>query len=114
MTRTLRTALILTVLGTAATALVGWWGLPVVTGVWTLALPRRGSVLASVLAGTAAWGILLGIAARSGRVGQMATLLGEVLGTSGGAVLALTLAYGALLAGSAALLARALNPPPLR
>jgi spore maturation protein SpmB len=114
MISTLRTALLLTALGAAATALVGWWGLPIVTGVWTVALPRRGSIVAAVLAGAAAWAILLAVAARSGHVGEMATLLGEILGTTGGAVIVLTLTFGALLAGSAALLARGINPPVAR
>lgn len=102
---------LLTLLCTAGTALAGWWAVPVIAGVWTLALPRRGGVLTATAAGAAAWAILLLIAARSGRVDDVALLVASILGTKSSAVYALTLLYGALLAGAAALVARAFNPP---
>ncbi len=95
---------------TAATVLLGWWAVPIVAAGWSMLVPRVGNVLAATLAGAAAWTALLLVGSRSGRIGSVADLLGAIVGTSGVAMLVLTVLYGALLAGSAALLAHALIP----
>ncbi len=110
MQAVLRSWLLLTILCAIATVLVAWWAVPVVVAVWTALLPRRGGVLTATAAGAAAWGGLLLFAARNGRIDDVAALLGAILGASAWSVVALTLLYGALLAGSAALVVRALIP----
>jgi hypothetical protein len=114
MLASLRPWALLTLLCALATVLVAWWALPIVVAGWTLARPRHGGVLQAALAAATAWAAILLWSSRSGPVGAMATLLGDLLGTTGPAVLGLTLGYGALLAGGAALLARAIIPPPAR
>lgn len=104
----------LTLLCAVGTNLTGWWAVPIIAAGWTLALPRHGAVLTASAAGAAAWALLLAVASRSGRIDDIATILAGILGTQQFAIYALTLLYGSLLAGSAALVARAINPPPVR
>lgn len=111
MTRFLRHTALLALVAALATVFVGWWTVPLVAGIWTLAVPRRGSALSAALAAAAAWSALLAIAARSGPIGGVADLMGQVLSVPPPAVITLTVAYGALLAGSAALVAQAVRPP---
>src|SRR5690606_6628045 len=96
----IRSWLLLSATCGVATILIGWWAVPIVTAVWTLALPQRGGVLTATLAGATAWGAILLFAARTGRIDEVASVLGGIFGTSGAAVVALTLCYGALLGGS--------------
>lgn len=94
-----------------ATVLIGWWTVPVIAFVWTMVVPRRGAVLSAAIGAGVAWTTLLVIAANGGPLIELATLLGQILSVSGSAVLTLTVAYAALLAGSAALVAQAIRPP---
>jgi hypothetical protein len=111
---TLQSWLVLTALCAVGTVLVAWWAVPIISAIWALALPRRGGVLTATAAGACAWGLLLAVAARNGRIDDVAELTGAILGTSALAVVALTVLYGALLAGSAALVARAIIPVTAR
>ena len=97
-----------------ATVFAGWWTVPVIAAIWTLVAPRRGSVLSAALGAAVAWAALLAIAARSGPVAALADLMGQILNASAAAVIALTVAYGALLAGSAALVAQSVRPAATR
>jgi hypothetical protein len=101
------------------TVFVGWWTVPVVSGAWTLASPRRGNVLQAATAGAFAWGALLIIAYRGGPVGALDQILAQIMQVPRWSLLWLTVAFGSLLAGSSALLAQAIRPqqpppPPLR
>lgn len=102
-------ALILTL--SIATVVLGWWSVPVVAGVWTLAARRRAAVIYASFAGAAAWGSMLLVIARVGPVGAVDGLLAQIMHVPQHALIELTMLYGALLAGSAALLAQAIRPP---
>ncbi len=104
----------LSVLCALATVFVGWWAVPIVVALWSALVPRVGGVAAAALGGATAWAALLLMQNRAGRITEVAELLGAIIGTSGLALLALTVLYGALLAGSTALLVRALVPPRRR
>lgn len=93
----------------AGTAFVGWWTVPVIAGIWTYLLPRRGEVILAALGGGVAWGILLLIVRRNGPVGDMDRVLSGTLQMPPGASIGLTVMYAALLAGAAALVAQALR-----
>lgn len=111
MTAFLRRTALLTIAITFGTALIGWWTVPIIAGAWTFAAPRRASVLGAAFAGALAWAFLLMITARAGPVGELADVLGQILGGfPGNSLFFLTASYAALLAGSAALLAQALRP----
>jgi len=105
-------ALILTI--AIATALVGWWSVPIVAGIWTLAAPRRAAVIYASFAGASAWGSMLLLIARGGPVGELNALLSQIMNVPGWGLIALTIAYGALLAGSAALIAQSIRPVRFR
>lgn len=105
-------ALILTL--AVATAIAGWWTVPVVAFVWTLASPRRAAVFYASFAGAVAWGSLLAWMARTAPVGAVDALMASIMDVPERAIIALTLAYAALLAGTAALVAQAIRPPNRR
>lgn len=109
----LRHTALLGVAITAGTVSGGWWTVPLIAGAWTLIFPRRASVLSAAVAAIVAWSALLAIASRSGPVGELAELLAQILGITSAALLAVTVAYAALLAGAAALLAQAIRPSQL-
>ena len=114
MMRTIRNlvALILTI--AVATAIAGWWAVPLVSGMWTLAAPRRAAVIYAAFAGAAAWAALLIWAARAGPIGGVDALLTPIMNLPPRALIGLTLLYAALLAGAAALLAQAIRPPTFK
>jgi hypothetical protein len=101
-------ALILTL--AIATVVVGWWSVPVVAGLWTLAAPRRAAVIYASFAGAAAWGTMLLLIARVGPVTAVDSLLAQIMNVPPHALIEFTVLYGALLAGSAALLAQSIRP----
>lgn len=97
------------------TWVVGWAMVPVVAAVLTV--DRRDDAAAPMLAGLAgvlAWGIVLALVARGAPAGSVAQTVGRALGLGPKALIVVTLAYGGLLAGSAAVLARALATPRQR
>ncbi len=106
-------------LSTAAMAtltwVVGWWMVPVVAAILTIV--RREDAAAPLLAagaGVLAWGLVLALVARGAPAGSVALTVGRALRLGPTALVAVTLAYGGLLAGSAAVLARALATPRRR
>lgn len=93
----------------AGTILLGWWSVPAV-GIVSGLVPRpgRGAVLEAGVGAAVGWAAVLAWSAMSGPVWLLAQRVGPVFGLPGMALLALTVVFPALLAGSAALLARKL------
>ena len=93
----------------AATAAFGWWGVVIVAAAWgAIARARRASALESGLAAIIAWGALLLLDAARGPTGTLAALIGGALQVRPLSVYVVTLAFPALLALTAALVARSL------
>ncbi len=108
--RTLSWAVLLVGAFALATALFGWWTVPVLAAAGALWNPNpRRAAFASAGAAALAWALLLLWTARAGRVGNLAGKLGASFGVPALAVVALTLVFPALLAGSATSLALALR-----
>jgi hypothetical protein len=103
--RTLSVLLLAMVLA-VATLFVGWWSVPVVAFVWGLAVARlmRRPAGAAALAAALAWAALLGVDALGGRLAGLGTLFGAIAKLPPGVFFALSLAFPALLAWSAAAL----------
>lgn len=90
----------------AATMLVGWWSAAVVGVVSGLVTrPGRAAVLEAGCGAALGWAAILAGSAANGPVWAVAQRVGPVFGLPAVAFLAVTLAFPALLAGSAALLA---------
>lgn len=87
------------------TVFAGWWSVPLLAAIWTLALPSRGSAISAGVAGGLAWAGLLLLSARNAPVTNLANVLGQIMSVSGASLLTMTVAYAALLAGAAALVA---------
>jgi hypothetical protein len=102
--------IILSVLFASLTWFAGWWTVPVVGaayGAW--AVNRRLTLITAMLAAVLGWGALLAYDAAVGPVGRLLQVLGSLFRMPGAALVVLTLAYAALLAVSAAALARGLR-----
>jgi len=92
------------------TWLLAWWTVPLIAaayGAW--GARQRVTLVTALFAGIAGWGAVLGWDAMSGPMARMLEVLGGVFRVPGGAFVMLTLAYGGLLAVSAAALARGLR-----
>jgi hypothetical protein len=108
MQRMIWLALVVAAMATL-TWVVGWWTVPVVAAAW--AYVRKDDVAAPLLAGLAAmlaWGLLLLIVASAAPGGSVMRSVGAAMQLGPGALLALTIAYGGLLAASSAALVRAI------
>ena len=102
--------LIVSVLIATLTWFAGWWMVPVVGaayGAW--AFDRRLTLVTATLAAVIGWGALLLVDAAAGPVGRLLQVFGALFRVPGGGLVVLTLAYAALLAVSAAALARGLR-----
>jgi hypothetical protein len=100
---------VVTLLMAAGTWLAGWWMVPVVAAAWGLTRrEERGLPLLAAMAGAMAWTALLLLPSSPAAVGRVAEVAGRAMGVGAGPLLFLTLIYPALLAVSAAALARAL------
>ncbi len=89
-----------------ATVWLGWWTVPLVGGGWGVA--RRGEGYPAVTAAVSAslaWVLLLGVTSLPGPVGDFATTVGGVMGIPGWVLIGVTLAFPAVLAGTAATVA---------
>ena len=97
-------ALLATAVGIAAlTWLLGWWGVVIAALVAGAILHRRaGAAWLVALAAVVAWGALVAVDMLGGRFPPLATSIGGVLRVPAGALLVVTLLFGALLAWSAA------------
>lgn len=93
-----------------STALLGWWSVPLLGGVWGLfrGPPLRAGAEAAVAAALG-WALLMAITALQGPVWYLAGTLGGIFQVPGPLVLALALIYPAVLAGAAAALTAALR-----
>lgn len=91
----------------AATAAGGWWTTPLLAAVWTRVL-RRDDATATICALGAAsgWALLLAWDAAHGPVGAVARRVGGVFMLPGWGFVGLTLVFAALLAATAAAVAR--------
>lgn len=87
-----------------ATYGLGWWSVPIIAAIWSLASldPRRAKVAA--LCAMGGWATLLALDFMKGPVGTMAAQLGGVMQVPSIALYILTLVFPALLAWSAATL----------
>jgi hypothetical protein len=103
---TLGSLVFLALANAVATTLLGWWSVPIVSAFWAIVAPRRGAVLIAVLAGAGSWAGILGWSARSGPIRKVDPLLTQIMGLPERSLLVLTLAFGALLSGSAVLIVR--------
>lgn len=94
----------------AGTAAFGWWAVPVVglaVGWFGAALSHP--LLAGAASGFLGWAALLTLAAVRAPVGELAGMMGGILGVPGAGFLALTLVFPGLLAGTAASLGSSLR-----
>ncbi len=108
--RTVSWAVLLVGAFALATALLGWWTAPVLAAAWALWNPdRRWAAFTSASAAALAWALLLLWTAGHQGVGNLAAKLGASFGVPALAVVALTLVFPALLAGSATSLTLALR-----
>ena len=93
----------------AATVALGWWGVAVVAACWgVIARARRSSALEAGLAALVAWAALLLADAARGPIGTLASIIGATLQIKPVSVYVVTLALPALLALTAAIVARSL------
>ena len=91
----------------AATAVAGWWTIPVLAVVWMRALPRHAATATICALGAASgWALLLAWDAAHGPVGTVARRVGGVFLLPGWGFVGLTLLFAALLAATAAAAAR--------
>jgi hypothetical protein len=97
---------------TLGTYAFDWLAVPVIAAAfaWIRRDDATIPLLASV-AGAAAWGLLLLWQSTEGSVAEVARVVGEAMQVGGGPLLGLTIAFPALLAGSAARLVRGLGGP---
>lgn len=97
----------------AATYALGWWTVPVLGGVWgVLERPWTRAARTAFLAAGLAWLALLADIALLGPLGVLARRVGGIFHLSGPVLLAITVLYAMLLAGTAAALIAALRPAP--
>lgn len=106
----LRELIVVSVLMATLTWIAGWWMVPVIGaayGAW--AAHRQLTLVTATLAAVLGWSALLVYDASAGPVGQLLHVLGALFRVPGAALVMLALAYAALLAASAAALARGLR-----
>lgn len=97
----------LTLVIAAGTWIGGWWTVPVIAGAYgAWGARHHAAVLTAMLAGAAAWSLLLAYDASVGPVVRLTQLFGTMFRMSGITLVILTVAYAALLAVSAAAFAR--------
>jgi hypothetical protein len=97
----------LTLVTAAGTWWGAWWMVPLIAAVFgAWGAKQRTVVFTATLAGALAWGALLAYDASLGPVGRLTRVFGAMFRMSGGTLIVLTIAYAALLAAAAAVLAR--------
>jgi hypothetical protein len=99
-------AVVIALLTALFTWVVGWWAVPLVSfaaGLFWRA--ERGHAGATALGAALGWGVVLLLDAAHPRFGSLAATLGELVHAPGVVPMAVTLAFAALLAWSAATVA---------
>ena len=84
------------------TALLGWWTVPLVGAGWALLPMVRRPVTEAALGAGLGWAGLLALTAMQGDMGRAAERVGGVLNLPGAGLVAVTIVFASLLAGSAA------------
>jgi hypothetical protein len=91
----------------AATAVGGWWTIPLLAAVWMRVVPRDAATATiCALGAVSGWALLLGWDAAHGPVGTVARRVGGVFLLPAWGFVGLTLLFAALLAATAATAAR--------
>jgi len=91
----------------AATAVAGWWAIPVLAAVWARVLPGATATATTCGLGAASgWALLLVWDAAHGPVGAVARRVGGVFQLPAWGFVGVTLLFAALLAATAAAAAR--------
>lgn len=96
----------------AATLLLPWWSVAVVGLTYGVFGAARWRALEAAIGSMLGWGVLLGVAAWQGPVGVLASRLGELFHVRGGALLAVTVLFAALLGWGGAGTGRAIGRQP--
>lgn len=106
-------AFLVLTLAFAAAAVLGWWAIPATAALWGLLRPmaRRPALVAAAAAALAwsAWLLVDGLSPR-GDFSGLATRLAGIFSLPAPVLIALTVLFAALLAGSAAYLGGAISP----
>lgn len=92
-----------------ATFALGWWTVPLVAALYSLATSNPNRARTAALAALGGWATLLLLDAAKGPVGAMAARLGGVMNLPPAVLWILTLVFPALLAWSAAALTPSLR-----
>jgi hypothetical protein len=111
--RTFVKLLLLAELFAVATYALGWWTVPIIAAVWSIASRDLKPALIAALCAAAGWATLLVLDVVKGPVDTMASRLGDVMGVPAFVLLLLTLVFPALLAWSAAALVSSLRRRPV-
>ncbi len=99
MLRTILKFLLISELFAITTFGLGWWSVPIVATILGLIMDRNGNGVAwATWCATAGWVELLAVAAARAPIGQVANRLGGVFHIPAVALLAVTIAFAALLA----------------
>ena len=99
---------ILTAMMAAGTLSAGWWAVPVVATGWALhAQGGRAHHLSVATSAALSWALLLGVMALRGPVERVAEVLGGIIPVGSVGIVAMTLLFPALLAGTASVVAEA-------
>lgn len=81
---------------------LGWWAVPLVGAAWGLLRRDRPRFGDAFVAAMLAWAALLAVDAAGGAMDRLSTVMGGIFSMPGSLMLAVTVLYGALLAGCAA------------
>ena len=106
-------AFLLLTLAFAAASLLGWWAIPAAAALWGFLRPvARRPALVAAGAAALAWSgwLLVDALSPRGDFGGLATRLAGIFSLPAPALLAVTVLFAALLAGSAAYVAGAMAP----
>jgi hypothetical protein len=88
------------------TLVIGWFALPIVAVAWGAIADRERASLDAVVAAAVAWGALLVLAMFTGAIGEVARVIGGVVGVPSWVPIVATLLFGVALAWSAAVVGR--------
>jgi hypothetical protein len=99
--------------GALATAVGGWWTVPLAAALWSRVATLKRPVIGAALGGALGWALLLGWTALQGPSGTLARRVAPVFHLAAPTLVLATLLFPALLAGAAAGVARPTRPAPV-